>query len=192
MICLSLADDLLLKLRVLPSEDIEVVVGFSCAVCASELAHAVALKCTHMYCIACANNPSVKKCPLCNQPKRIGQLVNLGSIKLVRKSEQRQLERLVERTPAPATNVADEDTDEERDRRDRDAIDDAIFQMGYDPQSYHQAVEAARTPGDYLTYVALIWHLLISLLSYSTSSRRLNRVSSAVCESEKRSISPVV
>ena len=80
-------------------------------------------------------------------------MVNLGSLILVRKSEQRRLERLVANheanNEAPQSNPADVDSDEDLERRNQDAINDAIYQMGYDPTEYHRALEEGRDPGKF-------------------------------------------
>ena len=145
----SLAGDINLRQTIFPGENVEEVVGFACAVCCTEIVHAAVLFCAHMFCVSCANDDRIKKCPDCQRPKRVRCMGNLGGLRLVRKSEQRRLERLVANSEAPQPTTVDLDEDEDLEVRNQDAIDDSIYQMGYDPAEYRRAVAEGLEPGEH-------------------------------------------
>jgi hypothetical protein len=106
------------------------------------------LNCTHLFCVNCTNDDRITKCPDCNAPKRVKCMVNLGGVLIVRKSEQRAMERRLASVEAPATSAPAPTEEEDTEAGTEDATRDAIYQLGYDPDDYLAAVREGRVPGN--------------------------------------------
>ena len=83
-----------------PDEDISRVVGLSCCVCFDVLLYAHTLECHHMLCSNCAVDPRVVRCPMCQCPKKVKALSNVGSLVLQRVEDMPSIR--IEREPVPS------------------------------------------------------------------------------------------